>query len=93
MNILLVGDDWCIKSGFLPNIKYFNKEIGMQFNNTSLVIEQNNYTSKIINVFIVYDLDNCPNNLLRNFTLKSCLFGATNVVKTNDKEKYIVVAE
>ena len=65
----------------------------MQFNNTSLVIEQNNYTSKIINVFIVYDLDNCPNNLLRNFTLKSCLFGATNVVKTNDKGKYIVVAE
>ena len=26
---------------------------------------------------------------LRNFTLKSCLFGATNVLKNRDKEKYV----
>ena len=31
-----------VNSDFVPNIKYFNKKIGIQFNNTPLVIEQNN---------------------------------------------------
>ena len=26
--------------------------------------------------------------MLRNFTIKNCLFGATNVVKNNDKDKW-----
>ena len=43
---------------FLLNIKYFQKEIEIQFNNTALVIEQNFYTAKIVNIYIVYDLDN-----------------------------------
>ena len=51
-------------------------------------MEQSNYLAKILNVYIVYDLDYCPKNLLRNFTLKNCLFGATNMVKSSDKEKY-----
>ena len=62
-------------------------KIGIQFNNTPLVIEQINYSSKIANVYIVNDLDNWPKNPLRNFTLKNCLFGATNTVKNNNKEK------
>ena len=45
-----------LNSSFLLNIKYFFIK-GLQFNNTSLVIEQNNYTRKILNVYIVYDLD------------------------------------
>ena len=28
-------------------------------------------------------------NLLKNFTLKNCLFVSTNIVKGNDKEKYV----
>ena len=43
--------------------------MGIQFNKTPLVVEQNNYTTKIVNVYIVYDLDNCSKNPLRNFTL------------------------
>ena len=54
---------------FLPNIKYFRNKIGIQFNNTPLVVEQNNYATKIVNVCIVYDLDNWLKILLRNFTL------------------------
>ena len=38
---------------------------------------------------MVYGLENWPKTLLRNFTLKNCLFGATNTVKNNDKEKYV----
>ena len=54
-----------------------------------LSIEQNNYLTKIVNVYTVYDLDAWPKVLLRNFTLKNCLFGATSIVKNIDKEKYV----
>ena len=78
-----------LHGAFLPNIKYFKNKIGIQFNSTPLVIERNNYVTKIVNVYIVYDLDNWPKNPLINFTLKDCLFGSTNIVKDNDKEKYV----
>ena len=64
----------------------------IKFNDTPLVIEQNNHRNKIVNVYIVYivyDLDNWPKILITSFILKNCLFGATNIVKTNDKEKYV----
>ena len=59
----------------------------MQLNNTSLVVKQNNYTTKIVDVCIVYDFDNWPNNALRNFALKNYLFVATSIIKNSDKEK------
>lgn len=59
----------------------------MQLNNTLLVIKQSNYTTKILNVYIIYDLDNCPKSPLSNFTFNNCFFGATIIVKSNDKEK------
>ena len=43
---------------FLPNVKYFKNKIGIQFNSTSLVMEQSKYAAIIVNVYIVYDLDN-----------------------------------
>ena len=55
---------------FLPNVRYFGNKIGVQFNSTPLVIEQNNYTTKIANVYNVYDIVNSPKNQLRNFILK-----------------------
>ena len=48
-----------------------------QINNTPLVIEQNNYATKIVNVYIFYDLDNWPKNLHRNVTLKDYLVRLT----------------
>ena len=55
----------------------------------SLAVEQNNYLTKIVNVYIVYDLDAWLKIQLRNFTLKNCLFGATNTIKNSDKEQYL----
>ena len=66
-----------IKNDSLPNIKYFNKKIALQFNYTPLVAEQNDHASKIVNVYIVYDLDFSPKIPLRNFTLKK-LFVRSN---------------
>ena len=59
-----------LHEGFLSYIRYFGYKIGIQFKNTPLAVEQNNYTTKIVNVYIVYDLDNWPKVPLRNFTLK-----------------------
>ena len=42
----------------LPNIKYFGYKIGLKFNKTPLVAEQNNYANKIVNVCNILDLDN-----------------------------------
>ena len=35
---------------------------GIQFNNTPLVVEENNYEIKNVNAYIIYDLDNWPNS-------------------------------
>ena len=45
--------------------------------------------TKTVNVYIVYDLEAWPKIPLRNFTLKNCWFGATNIVKNSDKEKWV----
>ena len=46
--------------------------------------------TKIVNVYIVYDLYAWPRNPTNNFKFyKNCLFGATSIVKNNDKEKYV----
>ena len=63
--------------------------MGIKFEKDPLAIEQNSYLTKIVNVYIVYDLDAWPRNPTNNFKFKNCLFGATNMVKTSDKEKYV----
>ena len=49
-----------LHGAFLPNIKHFGYTIPMQFNNTPLVVEQNNYASKTVSTSIVYNLDDWP---------------------------------
>ena len=55
----------------------------------TLAVEQNNYLAKIVNVYIVYELYTWPRNPSNNFKFKNCLFGATNIVKISNKEKYV----
>ena len=55
----------------------------------TLAVEQNNYLTKIVNVYIVYELYTWPRNPSNNFKFKNCLFGATNIVKISNKEKYV----
>ena len=52
-------------------------------------MEQNNCATKIVNAYIVYDLDDWLKILLDNIELKNCLFGATNIVKNRDKSKWM----
>ena len=61
----------------------------IKFNKELSAVEQNNYTTKIVNVYIFYDLDAWQKNPTNNFNLKNCLFGATNIVKNSDKLNWI----
>ena len=74
---------------FLNSIRLSEYRIGIKFEKDSLTVEQNNYSTKIVNVFIVYDLGSCSKNPTNNFKFKNCLSRATNIVKNSDKEKYV----
>ena len=63
--------------------------MGVKFDKGSLAAEQNSYLTKIGHVYIVYDVEACAKNPLKNVTLKNCSFRANNIVKDSDKEKYV----
>ena len=75
-----------LHTAFLHSIKLSEYRIGIKFDKDPLAIEQNNYFTKISNVYIVYDLDAWPRNPINNFKFKNCLFGATNIVKNSNME-------
>ena len=68
-------------TAFLHSIKLSGYRIEIKFDKDPLALEQNNYLTKIVNVYIVYDLDVWPRNPTNNFKIKNFLFGATNIVK------------
>ena len=76
-----------------PIIKYINHKIGVQLNNSVLVVANNNYATKTVNIYIIFDLDNWPRNSLNSFILKNCLFGATIIVETNNNSMCILAME
>ena len=45
--------------------------------------------TKIVNIYFIYDLAAWPRNPTNNFKFKNCLFGAANIIKNSDKEKYV----
>ena len=75
-------------TAFLHSIKRSRYKMGIKFDKNCLVVEQNNYLNKILNAYVVYNLDAWPKILLKHFTIKNCLFGATSIVKDSDKEEY-----
>ena len=62
--------------------------MGIKFDKNPLAAEQNNYLTKTVNVYIVYDLAAWSRNPTNNFKFRNCLFRATKIVKNSDKEKY-----
>ena len=63
--------------------------MGIKFDKDPSATEQYNYLIKIVNVYIVYNLDAWTRNPTNNFKFKNCLFGATSVVKNGNKVKYV----
>ena len=73
----------------MHSIKLSGYRIGIKLDKDPLAIEQNNYLTKIANVYIVYDLDSQPRNPASNLKFKNSIFGATNTAKNGVKEKYV----
>ena len=57
----------------MHSIKLSKYRIGMKFDKDLLAVEQNNYLTKILNVYIAYDLDAWPRNPTNDFKFKNCL--------------------
>ena len=63
-----------------------------KFDKDPLAVEQNIFTTKIVNVYIVYDLDAWPRKPTNNFKFKNSLFGATSIIKNVIKKSGCIVA-
>ena len=63
-------------TAFLYSINTSRYRIVIKFEKDPLAVEQNNYFTKIVNVYIFYDLDAWPRNATRNIKFKKCLLGA-----------------
>ena len=49
-------------------------------------MEQNNYLTRFVKVYIVYDLDAQHRNPTNNFKFNNYLFGTNNITKNSDNE-------
>ena len=67
----------------------FGHGMGIKFDNNSVAVKQNNYLTEVLNLCTVDDLDASPKSRTSSFKLKISLFGATNIVKNSDKEKWV----
>ena len=67
-------------------IKLSKYRKGIKFDKDPLS-DQNNYLTKILNVYIAYYSDAWPRNPTNNFKFKIGLLGATIIVRKSDKEK------
>ena len=76
----------------MHSIKLSEYRMGTKIDKDPLAVEQNNYTTRIVNVYIVYFLDAWPRNPTINFKFKNCLFDTTNIVKSSDKKSMCIVS-
>ena len=58
-------------TAFIHSIKLSEYRTGTKFDRDPLAVEQNNYLIKIVNVYIIYDLDAWPTNPPNNFNFKN----------------------
>ena len=64
----------------MHSVKISGYRMRIKFDKDPLAIEQNNYLTKLGNVYIVYELKDWPQDPINNFKFINCLFGATNIV-------------
>ena len=56
-------------TAILNNIKLPEKRVGIKFDKEPLAVEQNNYLTKAVNVYIAYDLDASPRKPTNKFLI------------------------
>ena len=64
--------------------------MGLEFYKVALAVEQNNYATKVINTYIVSDLDAWHRSPTNNFKLRNYLFGTKLFGKKQRYERVYV---
>ena len=68
-----------------------NGRVNLKFINTVLVQKGFSllYGNLVLNLYIAYELNTWPHNIVNNFTLKNCLSGTVKLVKSTIKSKFV----
>ena len=76
-------------TAFLHSIKLSGCRLGKKFNKNSLAVEENNYLTKIVNIYIIYDLDAWARDPSNYVKFKNWLLASASVVNDSDQDKYV----
>ena len=71
------------------SLNYLDTKIRVKFSGSCLKQNKTTYThGKIVNIYIVYEINKKDNTVISNPTLENCLFGAVTLTKNADIDKY-----
>ena len=72
-----------------PSLNYLGTKIRVKFSGSCLKQDKITYThGKIVNIYIVYEINKKDNTIISDPTLENCLFGAVTLTKNADIDKY-----
>ena len=72
-----------------PSLNYVGTKIRVKFSGSCLKQDKVTYThGKIVNIYIVYEINKKDNTIISDPTLEICLFGAVTLTKNADIDKY-----
>ena len=72
-----------------PSLNYLGPKIRVKFSGSCLKQDAITYThGKIVNIYIVYEINKKDNTVVSDPTLENCFFGAVTLTKNADIDKY-----
>ena len=72
-----------------PSLNYVGTKIRVKFSGSCLKQDKVTYTHrKIVNIYIVYEINKKDNTIISDPTLENCLFGAVTLTKHANIDKY-----
>ena len=72
-----------------PSLNYLGTKIRVRFSGSCLKQDKITYThGKIVNIYIVYEINKKDNTITSDPTLENCLFGAVTLTKNVNIDKY-----
>ena len=79
-----------VPNNFLtPSLNYLGTKIRVKFSGSCLKEDKVTFThGKIVNIYIVYEINKKDNTIISDTTLENCLFGAVTLTKHVNIDKY-----
>ena len=79
-----------VPNNFLnPSLNYLDAKIRVRFSGSCLKQDKSTYThGKIVNIYMVYEINKKGSTTISDPTLENCLFGAVTLTKNVNIDKY-----